>query len=219
SETGAIGAKVGSTTFQTARQNLGNGLTDAELAAIRIFSGGDYKYMNAVLSGSRERVQEGIDKLSGKDPETTWGIRQTKAHFDQGGTLDKRQLRDLRKEAMQHSRLAQAGLAKLPDVVTDGYRGMSLAKTQLDAEYQVGNVVSWPGFNSTSTDRAAADGKRESGLGSASDPGRGRDSGIIHEPGRHVAESSRLDCPDVLHNALLAFFDNGRIDVATQRRR
>ena len=31
---------------------------------------------------------------------------------------------------MQHSQLAQAGLAKLPDVFTDGYRGVSLAGTQ-----------------------------------------------------------------------------------------
>jgi hypothetical protein len=65
SSTGAEGARPSAAEFQTARgasQSLG--LSDEELAAIRVYSGGDYFLINPVLAGSDTRLEWGMGQLS-----------------------------------------------------------------------------------------------------------------------------------------------------------
>ncbi len=160
--TGARGAVTSGAKFADARAKAaGTGMTDEELAAIRIYTGGDYKYINPVLNKNKGWLAGSANALSGLDPhakETQWGHTGVFNKMrEQKGKLTRRQARILQVEAMQHTRLTMSGLQKLPVTVGDGFRGMTISKSQLDAEYKTGNEVTWEGLSSCSTDRMVSD--------------------------------------------------------------
>jgi Domain of unknown function (DUF4157) len=156
-ESGARGAVTEGANFAKARKNAeSTGLTDEELAAIRIYSGGDYRYINPTLNKNKGWLEGESLNLTGlgAKKETKWANSGTlKQMLEQQGKLTKQQERVLKIEAMQHARVAITGLEKLPDNKVSGYRGMTITKDALDAEYKANNVVTWAGFSSCSTDQ------------------------------------------------------------------
>lgn len=130
----------------------GTRLTDAEMAAIRIYSAGDYQTINPLLEGNESWMTGNIGKLNeGGGGETTFAHADVKAKLKAaGGQLDKRDRRMLKIEAMQHARMALSGLKKLPDQVVDGYRGFTWALDSLIPMYKRGATIVYKPFISTS---------------------------------------------------------------------
>ena len=155
-ESGARGAVTTGAKFASARENAAPaGLTDAELAAIRIYTGGDYKYMTPILNKNEGWLDNAAKDLSGvtAKKETRWANPNTSRSLTkEKGKLTQNQKRVLQIEAMQHARVAMAGLQKLKDVPpTNGFRGFTITKNQLDLEYKTDNVIVWNSFSSCST--------------------------------------------------------------------
>jgi len=155
-ESGARGAVTAGAKFAAARDNAAAvGMSDEELAAIRIYSGGDYRYMNAILNQDKGWLDAQSMNLSGFGPkkETRWADPTMRASLTgQKGHLTRHQERVLQIEAMQHARVAMAGLQKVPDEVVDGFRGFTITKAELERQYKAGNTITWNGFSSCSTD-------------------------------------------------------------------
>jgi hypothetical protein len=131
-------------------------ITSDELFAIRVYTSGDYKYINPVLVNDRRFLETSIKDVGAKGTKqlTTWAFENVERNLD-----EKASRRGLSMDAMQHSRRALAGLAKLPDAPpTETYRGLALTPTELDG-YKKGNKAPpWAAFSSTSTNRGLAEG-------------------------------------------------------------
>ena len=156
-KTGAKAMSLFGPKHQAAKQS-GQGLllTEDELAAIRVFSAGDYKYMNPVQAGSESRLVGQIKNLSQTERnETSWASDATRT-LTTSGVLDRAHTRQLKVEALQHVRQAMTGLNKLPDFAGTLFRGLRVPATDLQREYQQGCIVSFPSLTSTSKDRSVS---------------------------------------------------------------
>ena len=156
-KTGAKAMSLFGPKHQAAKQT-GQGLllTDDELAAIRVFSAGDYKYMNPVQAGSESRLVGQIKNLSQTSRnETSWAIGATRA-LTTSGALDRTHTRQLKVEALQHVRQAMTGLNKLPDFAGTCYRGLKVTDEDRQRDYRQGSYVTFPSLTSTSKDRAVS---------------------------------------------------------------
>ena len=156
-KTGAKAMSLFGAKHQAAKQS-GQGLllTEDELAAIRVFSAGDYKYMNPVQAGSGSRLVGQIKNLSQTERnETSWASDATRT-LTTSGVLDRAHTRQLKVEALQHVRQAMTGLNKLPDFAGTLFRGLRVPATDLQREYQQGCIVSFPSLTSTSKDRSVS---------------------------------------------------------------
>jgi hypothetical protein len=127
-----------------------------ELFAIRLYTAGDYKYINPVLVNDPEFLERNLKTVGAqgaKSVETTWAFEDVEKKL-----TDKASQRALKMEAMQHSRRALAGLAKLPNAPsTDTYRGLALTQAELNG-YKKGNKAPpWAAFSSTSTNSSMAE--------------------------------------------------------------
>lgn len=136
----------------------GTKLTDAEMAAIRVYSAGDYQTINPVLEGNDSWLAGNIGKLTeGGGGETTFAQTRTKAFVKKsGGVVGEHDRRHLKIEAMQHARVAISGLKKLDDQVVDGYRGFTWPLDQLIPMYKRGATIVYKPFTSTSLKVAKA---------------------------------------------------------------
>lgn len=137
----------------------GSRLTDAELAAIRIYSAGDYQTINPTLVGDDTWMKGNVKGLAvGAGHETQFArgdVReQLKPQNKDGDTrMTEGHRREMKLDAMMHTRMAVSGLKKLPDVTVDGYRGLSIPLNELILDYKVGKKILYKPFLSTSTDR------------------------------------------------------------------
>lgn len=136
----------------------GTKLTDGEMAAIRVYSAGDYQTINPVLEGNDSWLASNIGKLTeGGGGETTFAQTRTKAFVKKsGGVVGEHDRRHLKIEAMQHARVAVSGLKKLDDQVVDGYRGFTWPLDQLIPMYKRGATIVYKPFTSTSLKVAKA---------------------------------------------------------------
>lgn len=131
----------------------GLNLTDAELAAIRVYSGGDYRTMNPTVAGSDAWLNKNVGDLTERK-ETKFAFPETRMDMEaKKGKPDDDQRRKMKVDAMMHVRLAVSGLKKLPDVVDSTYRGLSLPLDQLIVDYKAGRRIVYKPFTSTSTKR------------------------------------------------------------------
>jgi hypothetical protein len=121
------------------------GLTKPELAAIRIYTAQDYKYMNPVLAQSEGWLDSKTADLTSKNE---WKIKDTK--------LNPAAKQELKAEAFDHSRMAVSGLAKIPDWSGNGYRGLALPQADVFNQYADGKTVAFPAFSSTSTNETVS---------------------------------------------------------------
>ena len=157
-KTGAKAMSLFGAKHQAAKQT-GQGLllTEDELAAIRVFSAGDYKYMNPVQAGSESRLVGQIKSLSQTARnETSWAIDATRDADDERRAGPGAHARQLKVEALQHVRQAMTGLNKLPDFAGTLFRGLRVPPTDLQRDYQQGCIVSFPSLTSTSKDRSVS---------------------------------------------------------------
>lgn len=106
------------------------GLTPAEHAAIRLYTGGDFLYLNPAAAGSR-----GWMKSRKADPQ---------AKFKKDVATTK-----LMQEGALHSNMASQGLAKMPVFPSESFRGETVTAGQANA-LKAGNVISVPSLTSTS---------------------------------------------------------------------
>lgn len=136
----------------------GKGLTDAELAAIRVYSGGDYKTINPTLEGNDAWLAGNVAELAGVKPSETTFARDATKKAVATGKASERQRRQMKVDAMMHARMAVSGLKKLPDVTTDAYRGLTMTLDQLIVEYKAGKRIVYKPFTSTSTKKAMSEG-------------------------------------------------------------
>ena len=138
------------------------GLNIYELYAIRLYTAGDYKYINPVLVNDPALLEASLETVGVQGvgvSETTWAfpiVKEKLAQKDQKGK--KLAQRQLRLEAMQHSRMVLDALAKLPDLPpTETYRGLAMTSDELN-QYKKGNKAPpWAAFSSSSIKRDTAE--------------------------------------------------------------
>jgi hypothetical protein len=129
-------------------------INPAELAAIRIYTAGDYKYINPVLLNDATLLKDNLKRVGAKGAggvETTWAFENVENMLDNLAAQ-----RALKKEALQHHRRATAGLAKLPDVRHTTYRGVALSLDEI-RKYTKGEKKTWMNFTSTGRNREPAE--------------------------------------------------------------
>lgn len=170
SGSGIKGVQADPSAVQTDPQFAGRNLSAAEIAAIRVYSGGDYRTINPTLENSNSWLAGQTEQLTqtaantselaknpkakGKGKEGGWANPSTKKAFDAAdGKATRHQRREIKVEAMQHARMATSGLQKLQWVSGDGFRGMTMTKAALDAQYSKGSVITYKPFISTSLNR------------------------------------------------------------------
>jgi hypothetical protein len=117
-----------------------NKLSAAEIAAIRVYTGADYKYINPALAGSAGYLKSSLDE-SDAEVQTGWteAIKQKMQKHLQ--TDPKRLLDKMGKEGLQHSAMAIQGLQKLPKFVGHLKRGEQREEEDYKNLYQKGKKV------------------------------------------------------------------------------
>jgi hypothetical protein len=130
----------------------GSSLTEAEVAAIRIFTGEDYKYINPAMAGSTWEGKNPQDKESW----LTENIAKEKANksptFDRGASY-----KAMREEGGLHAGVAMQGLRKLPLFTGQVYRGAGYTDEDFRKGIVVGKVFAFSAFASSSKNRAVAE--------------------------------------------------------------
>jgi hypothetical protein len=140
------------------------GLTQAEIAAIRIFTAEDYKYINPAMVGS---TWEGEKKVGGEDKKS-WLTENIESK--EAGTTFKRGAshKAMREEGGLHAGVAMQGLMKLPEYTGKLYRGAGYTdedfekKVVVDAPFPFNSFASGskePGVAQSFAYRQAKDGK------------------------------------------------------------
>ena len=127
-------------------------IDEADLASMRVYTAGDFKYINPLLESNLESLKSGLEEVT-KGPETTWKFEGTAKRLNEEGGM-----RALMMEAMQHKRQALVGLAKLPNAnPTETYRGVALTQAELDRYKKDKKPPPRASFTSTSTNRTLAE--------------------------------------------------------------
>jgi hypothetical protein len=116
-------------------------LTDAEVAAIKIYTVDDYKYINPALADNDQWMAAQLPKLSGPETAPTpEGIAGAKA------------------EGKRHGETALAGIQKLPPWdEKPTYRGLRLTQKEFDAQYVNSRQFKTEAFQSTTLDPGVAE--------------------------------------------------------------
>jgi hypothetical protein len=127
-------------------------ITDAEMAAIKIYTAPDYRYINAGLAQNR-----GGWLQSALQSHLTEGTPRAQDIRILGGALEPGHYGPLSPgdsaaaEGVQHGKMAVEGLKKLPPWTGTTYRGMGLSPEDFKAQYEDTKVWSAKSFTSTST--------------------------------------------------------------------
>jgi hypothetical protein len=118
-------------------------LNDAELAAIRIYTVDDFKYINPAMAGIQSWMESQIPKISGaKNPDTS-----------------KSGIAKAMQEGRRHGQTVLAGMKKMPDYDGDLlYRGSSEDVTKIKSSFAQGSTIRYDAFVSCSTDRTVSEG-------------------------------------------------------------
>jgi hypothetical protein len=109
-------------------------LTDAELAAIKIYTVDDYKYINPAMAEIPAWMKAQIPEIAGA---------KSKDISDQG-------IQSATAEGQLHGKMAKKGLKRLPDVVGTVYRGEVHQPDKCLAKAQKGGELRYDAFMSTS---------------------------------------------------------------------
>jgi hypothetical protein len=144
-------------------------LTDAEVAAIKIYTADDYRYMNPALEGNRGGwLEDQVKAIEGRRPDRyeVLGAALPPGHQ---GPLSPADV--AAQEGLEHAKVAVEGLRKLPPWSGTTYRGMGLTPDEFKTMFEDTNVWSARAFTSTTVDRsvsegfAAANGKKPGKIG------------------------------------------------------
>ncbi len=113
-------------------------LTDAEVAAVEVYTAEDYKYINHALSGWDEGIARDLPGVGGRRG-TDSDVTGAKA------------------EGLQHGNVAMAAMRKLPPFVGEVYRGMRMPKKRFDEQFPEGATPDFKYLMSASTKRSVAE--------------------------------------------------------------
>ena len=167
---------------QAANQDLvdtmrAHGISEAEMAAIKLYTAPEYRYMNPALEQNpavaENRVREKKKDEHGADVEDPlWIENALKLNESKGAHATEHQLLGAAlepgefgplspadtaaAEGQRHGKFAVEGLRKLPSVRATAYRGMALKPEDYKRQFVDATVWQTKGFTSTSTDRDTA---------------------------------------------------------------
>ena len=110
-----------------------NDLSAAEVAAIRVFSLSDYKYINPAVANDR-----------------AWMLRNYPM-------ADDRELTERMQEGSAHAAVMLDGLAKLPPWSGQAFRGERMTQERFGERYVGEKTIRFPSFASLATDRTVAE--------------------------------------------------------------
>jgi hypothetical protein len=117
-------------------------LTDAELAAIRIYTVDDFKYINPAVAWIDSWMETQIPKIEGSKSQDTSPAGLAKA----------------RQEGRLHGEHALAGMKKMPNFEGDLFRGSSEEAKSIKSRYVKGGTFQYDAFVSCSTERTVSEG-------------------------------------------------------------
>lgn len=167
-------------------------LTDAEIAAIKIYSAEDYRYINPAMAS---RGHLAFKQQDGKSIKGLHGWLNSGLGALKGGkNFTPEDRHKAKKEGRQHGRVAMRGLNKLPDFKGLVYRGLVVDTADLATTYQVGQLVDYANFTSSSKKISVSEGFITRELADASAKGIAK-SGIllvvnIRQGGKDVSDLS-----------------------------
>lgn len=127
------------------------GLTEAQYTAIRVYTSGDYKYINPVLINSPGWLAGGMNP---NDPtgevQANWmsSLAELATELKKPGEF----LKKIEQMALEHSAMAIEGLKKLPPFVGRVFRGESRPESIYQSDYPPGKTIEKGHFLSTSKD-------------------------------------------------------------------
>lgn len=125
------------------------GLSEAQWTAIRVYTSGDYRYINPVLINAPAWL------ASGMNPDDPMGevlgnwassIPELRAELNKPEEF----LKKLKQMALEHSAMIIEGLKKLPPFKGKSYRGESRPQSVYQGDYQPGKTIEKGHFLSTS---------------------------------------------------------------------
>jgi hypothetical protein len=140
-------------------------LTKAELTAIKVYTAGDYDYINPTFAENERWLEAKIKKLAGPTISniggkqmqfpSQWQSKQWRGKVEKEGATSG-QKKQIKQEAREHGEMTKQGLDKLPNWGGLVYRGMGLPDNQIKQEYQKGKTVTYSTFTSTTDEPKTA---------------------------------------------------------------
>lgn len=118
------------------------GLDDAEIRAIRVYSAGDFNYINPAMVKAADRKPFWNSWMAG-------GVVESQM-MPKGSAPTAAQLAAHETEGRRHGAMLLDALIKLPDWKGTAYRGMRLPVADFQQDFVVGAVIDTPTFQSTS---------------------------------------------------------------------
>ena len=126
-------------------------ITDAEMAAIKIYTAPDYRYINAGLAKNRGAWLQGALETHTKEADPRAKDTRILGEPLAPGHLGPLSPGDAAAaEGVRHGKFAVEGLKKLPAWTGDTYRGMGLSPADFKAQFEDTDVWSTNAFTSTS---------------------------------------------------------------------
>ena len=135
-------------------------ITDAEMAAIKIYTAPDYAYINSGLSRDRGGWLEASIKASWKEQKSHNLAKRSRSGKDNrilGAELQPGQSGPLSpadtaaSEGRRHAKIAAEGVRKLPAWKGDTFRGMALTDAEYKRQFEDTDTWSAKSFTSTTT--------------------------------------------------------------------
>ena len=130
------------------------GLSEAELSAIKVYTGGDYDYINPIKANNEGWLEAKIKKLTTTTDEKGKMLEGSdfgwQEKLGEGGSANKKQKEEIKFEGKLHADIGIKGLKKLPNWQGDSFRGLGLPANEFKETYKIGHVVTFPAFSSTS---------------------------------------------------------------------
>lgn len=141
-------------------------LSKAELTAIKVYTAGDYDYINPTMEKNEGWLESKMKKLASPNKKVVNGEEHNfPAEWSQKGFKDQmiqqgpseNQKKEIQEEGKAHGEMAKKGLEKLESTKSNPvYRGMALPRQDILKNYAEGKTVGYKAFTSTSDDREKA---------------------------------------------------------------
>jgi hypothetical protein len=116
-----------------------SGLSKAEVAAVKTFTGDDYRYINPAVANQKDKAEKKGDWMDQNKPNS-------------GSASDwKDKKRQMYEEGALHAGMMAEALKKLKTIQKTVFRGTRMTPDAFKSAYQVGSTLDYEAFVSTST--------------------------------------------------------------------